>query len=306
MTKHKPVLQKEAIDALKVKPKGIYVDATLGGGGHALKIIEKFKGEGILLGIDLSANAINTFKEVLTIAGYEDKGEYFQSGKIKVYLENDNYGSLNSILSKHSLEKVSGVLADLGLSTDQIYEVPGVSYIGNSDLDMRLNPDLKVTASDLLNGLFKKEMINMFESLSDIDFAQALVKEIIAQRQVKPIKTTKDLKSIIQKVVPQKERRGTKKNPEAKVFQALRIAVNDELNSLRSFLPQALEALSQKGRFVTISFHSGEDRVVKRFMKDNLESGTVEVISKIVKPSPLEIKNNPRSASAKMRVISKI
>lgn len=305
MSKHKPVLQKEAIDALKVKPKGIYIDATLGGGGHALRIIEKFKGEGTLLCIDLSANAIKAFKEVLTITGYEDKGEYLQSGKIKVYLENDNYGSLNSILSKYSLEKISGVLADLGLSTDQIYEVPGVSYLGNSELDMRLNPDLKVTASDLLNGLFKNEMINMFESLSDIDFAQALVKEIIAQRQEKPITTTKELKSIIQKVVPQQKRRGTKRNPEAKVFQALRIAVNDELNSLRSFLPQALEALSQKGRLVTISFHSGEDRVVKKFIKEKTEEDSIEIISKIIKPSTLEVKDNPRSASAKMRVIAK-
>lgn len=306
MSKHKPVLQKEAIDALGVKPKGFYIDATLGGGGHALSIIEKLKGDGTLLGIDLSANAIKAFKEVLLIAGYKEKEDYLQNGKIKIYLENDNYSSLTSILSKNSLGKVSGVLADLGLSTDQIYEVPGVSYLGNNELDMRLSPDLKVTASDLLNGLFKKEMISMFESLSDIDFAQDLVKEIIAQRQVKPFTTTKDLKRIIQKVVPQYKRRGTKKNPEAKVFQALRIAVNDELNSLRSFLPQALEALSQKGRLVTISFHSGEDRVVKQFIKDNSEDGTIEIISRIIKPSSVEIKDNPRSASAKMRVIAKI
>lgn len=306
MSKHKPVLQKEAIDALGVKPKGFYIDTTLGGGGHALSIIEKLKGDGTLLGIDLSANAIKAFKEVLLIAGYKEKEDYLQKGKIKIFLENDNYSSLTSILSKNSLGKVSGVLADLGLSTDQIYEVPGVSYLGNNELDMRLSPDLKVTASDLLNGLFKKEMISMFESLSDIDFAQDLVKEIIAQRQVKPFTTTKDLKRIIQKVVPQYKRRGTKKNPEAKVFQALRIAVNDELNSLRSFLPQALEALSQKGRLVTISFHSGEDRVVKQFIKDNSEDGTIEIISRIIKPSSVEIKDNPRSASAKMRVIAKI
>lgn len=306
MSKHKPVLQKEAIDALGVKPKGFYIDATLGGGGHALSIIEKLKGDGALLGIDLSANAIKAFKEVLLIAGYKEKEDYLQNGKIKIYLENDNYSSLTSILSKHSLGKVSGVLADLGLSTDQIYEVPGVSYLGNTELDMRLSSDLKVTASDLLNGLFKKEMISMFESLSDIDFAQDLVKEIIAQRQVKPFTTTKDLKRIIQKVVPQYKRRGTKKNPEAKAFQALRIAVNDELNSLRSFLPQALEALSQKGRLVTISFHSGEDRVVKQFIKDNSEDGNIVIVSKFIKPSSVEIEDNPRSASAKLRVIAKI
>lgn len=305
MTKHKPVLQKEAIDALRIKPKGIYIDATLGGGSHALSIIEKLNGEGTLLGIDLSENAIKAFKEILLVAGYEDKGDYLHRGKLKVYLENNNYNSLNSILTKYSIGEVSGVFADLGLSTDQIYEVPGISYIGNSELDMRLNTDLKVTASDLLNGLFKKEMTHMFESLSDIDFAEELVREIIAQRQVKPIKNTKDLKSIIQKVVPQYKRRGTKRNPEAKVFQALRIAVNDELNSLRSFLPQALEALSPKGRFAIISFHSGEDRVVKNFIKDNLQDGTIEIISKIIKPNPEEVKQNPRSASAKMRVIIK-
>ncbi len=305
MTIHIPVLKREAIEALGIEPGGAYVDATLGGGGHAFEIISKMKGRGNLLVIDSSLEAIENFKKTLISEGFKSNSSRYFKKDLNVYLENDNFANFKNIVSKYSLNRINGILADLGLSTDQIYAIPGISYMKEGDLDMRLDKSLQVKASDLLNGLYKKELERLFKELADVEFAKELSKEIISWRANKLFSTTKDLRDLIQKVVPKEDRKGTRKNPEAKVFQALRIAVNNELGSLRSFLPQALEALSPGGKIVIISFHSGEDRIVKKFIRDHQDNIQIAEEERLVRASLSEINNNPRSSSAKMRVFSK-
>ena len=158
----------------------------------------------------------------------------------------------------------------------------------------------------MLNGLYKTELENMFKNLADIKFEKELVRKIIEYRKTRPFKTTTQLKHLIQEVVPLYKRKGTYKNPEAKVFQALRIAVNDEIGALKSFLPLAFEALAQEGILSIISFHSGEDRIVKNFIRDMEEKGQVEIVEKLIKPSQQEINTNPRSSSARLRVMRKL
>jgi len=301
MTKHKPVLLKEAVDALQVKPGGIYIDVTLGGGGHSKLILQQMNYTGSLVAIDLDKSALQSFE------AYMEESELNNSRRksLNLVFVNDNFRNLDQILRSLKITQVDGIIADLGLSTDQIYEVKGISYLKNEQLDMRINKNLTVTAADLLNALYKKELTELFEKFADIDFAKELVKEILRTRQISPFKTTSQLKHLIQKVVPLHTRRGTRRNPEAKVFQALRIAVNDELESLATFLPLAFEALATGGRLAVISFHSGEDRIVKSFIKEKSKTGQGIVVEKLLRPSQLETTANPRSASAKLRVIEK-
>lgn len=315
MTKHKPVLLQEAIDALDIKKGNTYLDVTLGGGGHSIKILERLAGKGTLITLDLDENALTNFSQKLEDQGFKKKQSennenkdlgHFAKDGLKVLLIKENFRNIDQVLKKHNIKQVSGILADLGLSTDQIYGVEGISYLKDEKLDMRLSRDTEVTAADLLNGLYKKELIELFEKLADIDFATDLANEILKQRKQGPLKTTTQLKRLIQKVVPLPKRKGTNRQPEAKVFQALRIAVNDELGSLRVFLPLALEALAPEGRLAVISFHSGEDRIVKNFIQENQSTGKVEVIEKLIRPSKKETLENPRSSSAKLRVVKKI
>lgn len=306
MTKHKPVLLKEAVEALEVHEKGVYIDATLGGGGHSFKILENLGQNGKLITLDLDENAVYEFDRLLEGEGFKKNGEIFRKNGLEVLLVKENFRNIDQVLKKHNIRQVSGILADLGLSTDQIYGVEGISYLKDEKLDMRLKKDTEVTAADLLNGLYKKELVELFERLADVDFANELANEILKQRKQSPFKTTTQLKRLIQKVVPLSKRKGTNRQPEAKVFQALRIAVNDELNSLRIFLPLALEALAPEGRLAVISFHSGEDRIIKKFMREQEENGSLTIPSGLIRPSKKEIARNPRSASAKLRVAAKV
>jgi 16S rRNA (cytosine1402-N4)-methyltransferase len=303
---HKPVLLKETIDSINVKTGGTYLDVTLGGGGHSKLILERMSDQGTLVVMDVYKNALDKFKKYLIEEGFKDKGEILKKDKVQVRLVNENFRNLDEILKDTKIKEFDGIIADLGLSTDQIYQVEGISYLKNTELDMRLDEKLGVKASDLLNALYKTELENMFKNLADIKFEKELVRKIIEYRKTRPFKTTKQLKHLIQEVVPLYKRKGTHKNPEAKVFQALRIAVNDEIGALKSFLPLAFEALAQEGVLSVISFHSGEDRVVKNFIRDMEEKGQIEIVEKLIKPSQLEINTNPRSSSARLRVMRKL
>lgn len=306
MTKHKPVLLKEAVDGLEVKGGETYIDVTLGGGGHSLKILENLGESGKLVVFDVDENALQNFKVILKESGFKQKADKsrFENKKLEVILVKENFRNIDKALEKYNIKKISGIIADLGLSTDQIYGVEGISFLKDGKLDMRFDKSSNVTASDLLNGLYKKELVDLFKRLADIEFANALANEIVKSRIQSPLTTTKQLKRLIQKVVPLHKRKGTNKNPEAKVFQALRIAVNDELNSLRIFLPLAFEALASGGRLSVIGFHSGEDRIVKKFIADR--SNELKIIEKLIRPSKQEIASNPRSSSAKLRVVEKL
>lgn len=311
-TQHVPVLLQEALNILKPEPGQTFLDATLGGGGHALAILKTLGNQGTYIALDQDFNAIKRFVDLIEQQGFvfikaDKEIQTFAKDKLKVTLIQGNFRNLNKFLEKLSLNCCQGILADLGLSTDQFLDTQkGFSFLHNSQLDMRIDKSLQVTAKDLLNGLYKQELVNLFRKLADIRFANKLAHEIVKTRKQLPITATKQLTAIIQKIVPNKLRQGAYKNPEAKVFQALRIAVNDEINALREFLPQAFAALCPKGKLAVVSFHSGEDRVVKNYFKAQVNSNKARYLVNFLQPGAREIQVNPRSASAKLRAIEKI
>lgn len=302
---HEPVMVGEVIEALEIKKGGVYVDLTLGGAGHFKKIIEKLEA-GIVIGIDKDDKAIaNALEE---FGPFQKQSDHFirEKGSLTIIIYQGNYSNLKQLLIDLKIDKVNGILADLGLATDQYQSGLGLSYLEDSPLDMRMEQGLMVTAADLLNGLYFKELILLFKDLGDISFAKRLAKEVVEQRMIEPFKTTKQLVAIVQKIVPFRSRTGTNKHPEAKVFQALRIAVNREQYHLQQLLPQAYEALAPGGVLVVISFHSGEDRLVKQFFLALAQQKKCELLIKLAKPSRAEIEKNLRSHSAKLRAIRKI
>lgn len=260
---HIPVLLKEALEALNVKPGEKYIDCTYGGGGHSKVIIEA---GGIVLGID------------------QDK-----EAQAAVH---GNFAHLKEIAKNAGFEKVAGILFDLGVSSHQL-ETPerGFSFNLDAPLDMRMNQSMGLTAADLVNAGSEKELANLFWKFGEERDSQKIAKAILNSR---PITNTNQLANLILKVshVNPKDRT----HPATRVFQALRVAVNDELASLETALPQAVEILKPGGKLVVISFHSLEDRIVKKFM----------LKSKVIKPTDEEIAQNAPSRSAKMRVLTKI
>ncbi|MFQ5493216.1 MAG: 16S rRNA (cytosine(1402)-N(4))-methyltransferase RsmH [Candidatus Dojkabacteria bacterium] len=298
MTKHKPVLLKQAVSSLQVEPGGVYLDATLGGGGHFLAIMKLMNGSGRLVGVDQDNNAIEAAKKLLVDGGFKKEGSDWHKKGMKVFLLSANFRHLPNLMESIGEESFDGILADLGMSTDQLFDSPrGFSFGRQGELDMRMSQNLTVTAADLLAGLYKKELEQLFKTYGDVYKSGAIAAEIVKQRKRSPIKTTRHLKKLVGKISP---------SSEAKVFQALRIAVNDELNALKDFLPAAFKALNAGGRLAIINFHSGEDRVVKEFTNEKVESGDAKYTAKLIRPDALEIKENPKSRSAKLRVIEKI
>jgi len=291
-SKHIPVLSKEVTAIIQPKKGGVYVDATLGGGGHLKMLIDNLEGKSRkvtkFIALDQDEEAIERFVD-------PDKEN------IEIQLFNENFEDLKKVLEKAKIKKIDGILADLGTSQDQIEgKARGFSFQRDEPLDMRMDKDAKVTAADLVNGLNAQELINLFTRLSDLgDVARKLAKGIIKEREKQPILTTKQLVNVIHQAVHRAQL-------EARVFQALRIAVNHELDSLRHFLPQAFETLDAKGKFVVISFHSGEDRLVKKYFKELVREKKAKYLAELISPSSEEIIKNSRSSSAKLRSIEKL
>jgi len=291
-SKHIPVLSKEVTAIIQPKKGGVYVDATLGGGGHLKMLIDNLEGKSRkvtkFIALDQDEEAIERFVD-------PDKEN------IEIQLFNENFEDLKKVLEKAKIKKIDGILADLGTSQDQIEgKTRGFSFQRDEPLDMRMDKDAKVTAADLVNGLNAQELINLFTRLSDLgDVARKLAKGIIKEREKQPILTTKQLVNVIHQAVHRAQL-------EARVFQALRIAVNHELDSLRHFLPQAFETLDAKGKFVVISFHSGEDRLVKKYFKELVREKKAKYLAELISPSSEEIIKNSRSSSAKLRSIEKL
>ncbi|TSC54407.1 MAG: 16S rRNA (cytosine1402-N4)-methyltransferase [Microgenomates group bacterium LiPW_31] len=292
MTKfHEPVLLKEVIGYLNIKPGRKYIDATVGGGGHSKAIL---KLDGQLLAIDCDPEAIEAARERLSTACPDASWRLTQG----------NFKDLTKIAGKYGFEKIDGVLFDLGVSSYQL-ETPqrGFSFNLEGPLDMRMDPSLEVTAADLVNGLNKGELEELFKKFAQEYSARRIAEAIINARRLKPIKTIGQLVEIIENAVP---RRGGL-HPATKVFQALRIAVNDELNNLKAALPQAMALLNPGGRLTVISFHSGEDRIVKQFLRHQAKEGKLRLITKKpIRVSAEELSANPRSRSAKLRVGEKL
>jgi 16S rRNA (cytosine1402-N4)-methyltransferase len=289
---HKPVLLKEVLNYLNIKKEELYLDATVGGGGHAAAILEK---GGRILGIDCDPAAVKAAREYLSQAcpiPVSNRG-YGVSWR----LAQGNFAHLKTIAEKEGFSPVAGVLFDLGVSFYQLKRSQrGFSFDSQVALDMRMDPELKVTAADLVNGLSKKELNELFKKLADEKYSWRCAEAICRARKIRAIKSSQALAKIIEKAKGKKRGRI---HPATGVFQALRIAVNDELNNLKKALPQAAELLKPKGRLVIISFHSGEDRIVKQFFKSR--SDFLILTKKPVRSQADESRKNPCSRSAKLR-----
>ncbi|MEK9176124.1 MAG: 16S rRNA (cytosine(1402)-N(4))-methyltransferase RsmH [Patescibacteria group bacterium] len=292
---HKSVLLREVINALNVRNGQKYIDATLGGGGHTSSIIEK---GGIVLGIDADEEAIEFVSKTLEL----------RIKNHELRLARGNFAEIDQIAKESGFEKVSGILFDLGVSSHQLDKPErGFSYLNLGPLDMRMDQRLGVKASDLVNALGKNELYEIFIKLGDEHRARAISESIISTRRVKPFETTNDLVEILASSYGFNNiSEFAKATSSKKVFQALRIAVNDELGSLKAALPKALELIDAKGRIVVITFHSLEDRIVKRKFLEFENSGKGKVVTKKpVLPSNLEIEQNSRSKAAKLRIFEK-
>lgn len=291
---HKPVLLNEVLEFLFVRKGELYIDGTLGGGGHTKGVIEK---GGRVLGIDVD-------QEALDYVGSELESDIDNS---QLALARGNFKDIDQIAHLNSFDKVAGIIFDLGVSNYQI-DTPGrgFSYLRNGPLDMRMDKDLGVSAGDLVNILTKGELNELFRKLGEEFNARVISERIVSARRVKKIETIDDLIQAVyglNRTISPFERAKRFK----KIFQALRIAVNDELNNLKEALPKAISLLKKDGRLAIITFHSLEDRIVKQAFQEYMEDGIGTILTKKpIIPSDSEIEENSRSKSAKLRVLKKI
>ncbi|WP_203473322.1 16S rRNA (cytosine(1402)-N(4))-methyltransferase RsmH [Dissulfurispira thermophila] len=287
---HVPVLIKETLEMLNVKANGIYVDATVGLGGHAEAVLSMLGSEGRLIGIDRDENAIRYTRQRL--------------GNRRVFLENGSFSQIGDILSSINIKEVDGVLFDLGVSMLQLKDMErGFSFSSDAWLDMRMNTSQELTAWDVVNKYNEKDIERILKDYAEEPFARRIARAIIASRKVSPINTCKELSDIVMKVYGG---RG-KIHPATRTFQALRIEVNRELDELRKGLASALNILRVGGRLCVISYHSLEDRIVKNFIRDSAKSGIMRILTKKpITTSLNEVKANPSSRSAKLRGAERI
>ena len=302
---HIPVLLQETIEALAVQPGGRYIDCTVGAGGHAAAILDHSSPGGQLLGIDADPEAIKVAKARLE--AYSDS----------CLLINENFVNLEAICIKYDFLPVHGILFDLGLSSLQLDSSErGFSFQHDGPLDMRLSPGQKITAADIVNTFSESELAHLIRTYGEESYSHRIARHIVQQR---PINTTLGLAWTIERAIG--ERRG-RIHPATKTFQALRIAVNQELEHLETVLKQAISLIGFKGRLVVISYHSLEDRIVKQFMQQESKdcicppetptcvcghTARLRLITKkVVTPFATEIQTNPRSRSAKLRVAENI
>jgi len=293
---HIPVLLNETIDSLAIKEDGFYIDGTLGDGGHSFEILKRLSPKGLLISIDQDQHAIDFVKEY-----------YKESILDNWIIVKSNFSKIDKVVKEFGKgRQPDGILLDIGLSSRQLEESHnrGFSYQEeNEPLDMRMDETLGVTAKDLLSALSEKELARVFKIYGEERYAQRIAKEI--KKNISNINTVGDLTRLIYKAVPAAENSFTK-NPSRRVFQALRIVVNDELGSLEKALDKSFEILNKNGRLSVITFHSLEDRIVKNFNLEKSRSGEGNLLfSKHIAPTDEERISNPRSASAKLRTLIK-
>ena len=292
---HIPVLQKEVIQYLDPKPNENFIDATVGNAGHTLAILEKNGPNGKILGID---------QDQKQIENCELKTKYL---KKRLILACDNFANLSEIVKREKFGSVSGILFDLGMSSWHLEESGrGFSFLKNEQLDMRYDSRTQLTAEKIVNLWSEPDIKMILKEFGEEIMAERIARSIVEERKIAPIKTTFQLVKTIKKAVPlqyQKKRL----HCATKTFQALRIAVNKELESLEKALPQAAEILLPGGKLTVISFHSLEDRIAKNFFREKAKEGVLKIITKKpVEPQQEEIKANPRSRSSKLRMAIKI
>jgi 16S rRNA (cytosine1402-N4)-methyltransferase len=319
MTRHISVLLEEAVDGLHLEKGMVVVDATLGGGGHARAVLEQILPGGRLIAIDADAQALERFRkrtlsDSLFAEALRDEA---------LVLVHGNYSDLGGALEGAGVTAADAILADLGFSSDQI-ESPerGFSFQNDGPLDMRLDQGGELTAEMIVNGYASDDLEKIFRAYGEETEGRRIARAIITEREKQPIKTTKELADLISRAYPAGKRRAMKIHPATKAFQALRIAVNREYEHLEMFLEEAVERLRPGGRLAVITFHSGEDRIVKQFFRDQSlgcvcpagfpicrcgHTATLAVITKRpMAPSESEIERNPRARSAKLRIAEKL
>ena len=304
---HKSIMVEEILTALAVKPNGIYLDCTLGGAGHAQAISKKLDARGMIIGIDRDEDAIRAATENLS------------SSVCVVKIVRDNFSELDKILDGAGIEKIDGALFDLGISSYQIDTAErGFSYMKNSRLDMRMDRRQNLTAYDVINRCDEDRLIKIFREYGEEKFSKRIVKAIAAARKISPIETTGELVKIIEDATPKTKNGG---HPAKRIFQAIRIEVNGELEILAGAIKKAVNRLKIGGRLAVITFHSLEDRIIKETFKELAQDcicpknfpvcvcnhkAEIKILGKAKTPSPQEMELNSRAKSAKLRVAEKI
>ncbi len=307
--KHKPVLLKETIEGLNIKEDGIYVDGTLGGAGHSIEIAKKLNpAKGLLIGIDKDEDALNAAKQRL-------------SDFINVKYVHNNHDNIKEILDEFKIEKVDGILLDLGVSSYQLDEKNrGFSYLGSNDLDMRMDKSQRLTAMEVINNYSEDHLANIIYEYGEEKFSRQIAKNICIQRAKNKIEKTDELVKIIENSIPKfNPKEG---HPAKRTFQAIRIEVNNEIKPLEKTIADCIDVLNSKGRLCVITFHSLEDRAVKNAFNKAKGICTcpkdlpycvcgAKELGKIINKKPIiaskeEQQENSRSKSAKLRIFEKI
>ena len=308
--KHKSVLLNETIESLNVKPDGIYVDGTLGGGGHSYEICKRLGEKGRLIGIDQDADAIEAAS--LRLKEFKDK----------ISLVHSNYNNIKSVVNDLGINKVDGIVLDLGVSSNQLDNPErGFTYREDVPLDMRMDRESSMTARDIVNDYSEMELFRVIKDYGEEQFAKNIAKHIVKARSEKPIETTGELNEIIKAAIPAKMREHGG-HPSKKTYQAIRIELNHELTVLENSLDTMIELLNPKGRLSIITFHSLEDRIVKNIFRKNMNPCTCPpdfpvcvcgkkptgriITRKPIVPSEEEIAENKRAKSSKLRVFERI
>ena len=303
---HKPVMLQECIQGLQIKEKGTYVDGTLGGAGHSKEILKRLSKEGMLIGIDRDEEALQAAKE--NLKDYSN-----------VKYIHGNHDDIKKLLKEIGIEQVDGILLDLGVSSYQLDEKNrGFSYLGENELDMRMDKTQKLTAKDVVNKYSEKDLANIIFEYGEEKFSKRIAKNICDFRKNTTIKTTKQLVEIIEKSVPRNKKEG---HPAKRTFQAIRIEVNNEIKPLYNTIKDCIEILKPQGRLCVITFHSLEDRAVKNayieakgkcvcppdlpYCVCGFESKGKIITKKPIIPTTKEQEENSRSKSAKLRIFEK-
>lgn len=310
---HKSVLLTEVIEGLNIKSDGVYVDGTLGGAGHSSEILKRLKAGGRLIGVDRDEEAIEAATERLEGALQSMR----EANRPTFTVVRDNYGNIPKILRDLKVDKVDGILLDLGVSSHQFDTAErGFSYRFDSPLDMRMDRRQELTARDIVNEYSQQDLFRIIRDYGEEQFAQNIAKHIVLERSKRPIETTFELNEIIRNSIPAKKRQNG--HPSKKTFQAIRIECNGELEVLKDTLKQLIDCLSPEGRIAVITFHSLEDRIVKNIYKNeenpctcppsfpvcvcgNVSKGKVLTRKPIV-PTEEELEKNSRSKPSKLRI----
>lgn len=307
--KHKSVLLDETIESLNIKPNGIYVDGTLGGGGHSYEIAKRLTDGGRLIGIDQDEDAIRAAKERLS--EFADR----------VTIVRDNYCNMPKVLDELGISKVDGILLDIGVSSYQLDEAErGFTYKQDAPLDMRMDQRQEMTAKDIVNGYSEADLYRIIRDYGEDKFAKNIAKHIVQARQIKPVETTFELDEIIKAAIPMKFR-ATGGHPAKKTFQAIRIELNRELEVLDESIDAMTDLLNDNGRLCIITFHSLEDRIVKTRFRKNENPCTCPpdfpvcvcgkkpkgkvITRKPIVPDEEELEENKRAKSSKLRVFER-